>query len=105
MSDIDKVRSELELTRAELASTVDALQAKLDVRALARRRAEDAEHRAAEAYAQVKAATPPPVQHALDRVEGVAAPAVGKAMAEPKRTLLIAGSVLAALLVLRRLRH
>lgn len=38
MSDADQIKADIELTRAELARTVDALHAKLDVKALARQR-------------------------------------------------------------------
>jgi hypothetical protein len=36
--DADAIRADIELTRAELAETVDALHSKLDVRAQVRRR-------------------------------------------------------------------
>ncbi len=39
MSDADQLREEIERTRADLADTVDALSAKLDVKAQAQRRA------------------------------------------------------------------
>lgn len=41
MSDADQLREEIEQTRAELAQTVDALSAKLDVKAQAKQRADD----------------------------------------------------------------
>lgn len=47
MSDADAIRADIELTRSELASTVDALHSKLDAKALARRRLREARDRAA----------------------------------------------------------
>lgn len=46
MSDADKIRAEIELTRAELAHTVDELHSRLDVKALATQRAQVARARA-----------------------------------------------------------
>lgn len=102
MSDIEKVRSDIELTRAELARTVDALHAKLDVKAIAKERADEAGARAIEAYQHAKSAAPEPVQQAIGRVESAAAPVVAKAAEDKKRTAMVAGSALLALLVLRR---
>ena len=45
-SDPDAIREDIERTRAELAGTVDALQAKLDVKAQAKARAARAKDRA-----------------------------------------------------------
>jgi Protein of unknown function (DUF3618) len=47
MSDADQLREEIEQTRADLARTVDALSAKLDVKA-------QAQHRAAELKAKAE---------------------------------------------------
>jgi hypothetical protein len=105
VSDIDKIRSDIELTRAEMAKTIDALQSKLDVKAFARQRADDAGERAAHAYEQAKAAAPEPVRQALVRAEKAAAPVLAKAAADPKRTATIVGGAFAALLVIRRLRR
>ncbi|HZY77408.1 MAG TPA: DUF3618 domain-containing protein [Jatrophihabitantaceae bacterium] len=105
MTDIEKVRSEIELTRAELARTVDALHAKLDVKTIAKERVDEAGARAAEAYQHAKASAPEPVQHAIGRVEQAAAPLVSKAAQDKKRTAMIAGGAVFALLLLRRLRR
>lgn len=105
MSEIEKVRSDIELTRAELARTVDALHAKMDVKAMAKERADQAGARVAESYQHAKAAAPEPVQHALGRVERAASPLVAKAAQDKKRTALIAGGAVLALLVLRRVRR
>lgn len=102
MTDIEKVRSEIELTRAELARTVDALHAKMDVKAIAKERVDEAGARAAEAYQHAKAAAPEPVQQAIGRVEQATAPLVAKAAQDKKRTAMMAGGAVLALLVLRR---
>lgn len=39
--DVDQIREEIESTRAELAQTVDALSAKLDVKAQAKHRVDE----------------------------------------------------------------
>ena len=105
MTEIDKVRSDIELTRAELARTVDALHTKLDVKAVAKERADEAGTRAAEAYQHAKAAAPEPVQQVIGRVETAAAPLVAKAAADKKRTAMIVGGALLAVLLLRRARR
>jgi hypothetical protein len=105
VTDIEKVRSEIELTRAELARTVDALHARLDVKAIAKERADEVGTRAAEAYQHAKSAAPEPVQQVVERVEHAAAPLVAKAAQDKKRAAMIAGGTLLALLVLRRIRR
>lgn len=102
MTDIEKVRSEIELTRAELARTVDALHAKMDVKAIAKERADEVGARATEAYQHAKAAAPEPVQQVIGRVEHAAAPLVAKAAQDKKRTAMVAGGAVFALLLLRR---
>lgn len=105
MTEADKVRSDIELTRAELADTVDALQARLDVKALARRRAQELESRVLDGYARARAAAPPPVQVALGKVEQVTAPVLSRAAQDKKRAATVLGGALLALLVVRRLRR
>jgi hypothetical protein len=105
VTEADKVRSDIELTRAELADTVDALRAKLDVTALARRRAEELESRAFDGYARAKAAAPPPVRVALDKVEQVAAPVLSRAAQDKKRAAAMLGGTLLSVLNIRRLRR
>ncbi len=109
MSDIDKIRSEIELTRSELADTVDALQAKLDVKAMVKIRAEEAGGRAAHAaavrYAQAKAEAPPQVRQAIERAERLAAPVVERAKQDKKQTLRIVIGTAVAIIVVRRLRR
>lgn len=105
MTDADTVRSDIELTRAELADTIDALLALLDVKALARRRAEELESRALDGYARAKAAAPPPVRVALGKVEQVAAPVLSRAAQDKKRAAAMLGGALLSLLIIRRLRR
>ena len=105
MSDVARLRADVELTRAELARTIEALHAKLDVKAVARQRAEQAGRRAAQKYAEVKAAAPLPVHRALDHVEVVAAPVAAKAAEDKRRTVMVVAGVFVAVLVVRRLRR
>jgi hypothetical protein len=104
VSDTEDLKSEIERTRAELADTVDALTAKLDVKAQAQHRAQELAGKAATTYGNAKASAPEPVQQAIGTVEHAARPVVEKARQDPKRTAMIAGGVLVALLILRRLR-
>jgi hypothetical protein len=105
MSDANQIKSDIEHTRAELAQTVDALSAKLDVKAQAGQRAHEMQARAAHAYGSAKASAPPPVRHAWDRAEVATQPVVVKAKEDPKRAALVLGGGLLALLVLLRTRR
>ena len=105
MSDVEDLKSEIEQTRAELADTVDALTAKLDVKAQASERAHELAGKAAARYEEAKSSAPEPVRQAIGTVEQAARPVVHKAKQDPRRAALIAGGVLVALLVLRRLRR
>lgn len=71
--DLDALRAEIKLTRAELGETVQALAAKADVKARAREQVEQTKDRvraqAAEATGKVRQA----VQQAGDRVRNAAA--------------------------------
>lgn len=102
--DVDRVRAELELTRREIAHTIDELQARLAVRTLARNRVEDVQKSAAHAYAAAKAAAPDPVRRAMSAAEARSEPLRDWVRAEPRRAARIAGAGLLALIVLRRLR-
>jgi cell division septum initiation protein DivIVA len=66
----DEIREEIEQTRVELSDTVDALTAKLDVKAQVKGRVAEAKSsvtgKAANAVAKAKQAAPAPVQNALD---------------------------------------
>jgi hypothetical protein len=105
VSDTEDLKSEIERTRAELADTVDALTAKLDVKSQAQHRAHELADKAATRYENAKASAPPPVQQAIGTVEHAARPVVTKAKQDPKRAVMIAGGVLVVLLVVRRLRR
>ena len=105
MSDVDDLKSEIEQARAELADTVDALTAKLDVKAQAAERAHELAGKASERYSEAKQSAPEPVRQALGTVEHAARPVVAKARQDPRRAAVIAGGVVLALLVLRRLRR
>lgn len=109
MTDIEKVRAEIELTRSELAETVDALHAKLDVKAQVKARAEEAGERAAHVaaarYAQAKADAPPQVRQVIERAEHAAVPVLEKARQDKVQALKVVGAAFVALLVVRRLRR
>ncbi len=107
-SDPDEIRAEIEQTRADLADTVDALSAKLDVKARAGDKAHELKQSVADATTRAKESAPPQVQQSLDRAQAVLEPAVGKAVeaARPYRTQLLIGvAVAVVLLVVRRRIH
>jgi len=103
MTDPEAIKADIEQARAELAQTADALAAKLDVKAQAERKAQEARSRAAEAYESAKASAPVPVQKAVAKVEQVGRPVAAKAAEDKGRTALIVLGVLAAALITRRL--
>lgn len=100
--DAAAIQADIEQTRAELADTVDALSAKLDVRSQAAHKAQELGERATLKVEQAVAAAPEPVQQALGKAAATARPAVQRAAADPTRTAKVAGAVVVALLVLRR---
>jgi hypothetical protein len=104
-SQADEVRADIEATRAELADTVDALHDKLDVKGRAADKVAEAKQKVSDSAARAKAAAPPPVQHAIDRVGEKAEP-IAKQIA-PHRGKIVAGvaAVAVALLVLRKRRN
>ncbi len=97
------IQADIEQTRAELAQTVDALSAKLDVKTQAATRAHEFGEKATMKVEQAVAAAPEPVQAALGKAAATARPAVDKVTADPARAARIAGAVIVALFVLRRL--
>jgi uncharacterized protein DUF3618 len=111
-SDPEAIRADIEQARTELADTVDALSDKLNVKAQAAGKAtaakEAAKDKVGAAAEQVRAAAPPPVQHALDSVGEKAGPVVQQVAAktEPHRSKIIAGAAaaLVVLVVVRRRR-
>ncbi|MDT4892414.1 MAG: hypothetical protein QOE97_1449 [Pseudonocardiales bacterium] len=104
-SDVHAIQADIERTRAELADTVDALAAKLDVKAQAKQRAHELAVQAGDRVEKAKAVAPEPVQQALDKVTEVSRPVVAKAAEDKRRTAVIVAGALVALLVLRRVRR
>lgn len=104
MTDRDDLMSDIEHTREELAETVSELVDKLDVKKQARNKAHEVGAHAAERYQDAKAAAPSPVQASLGAAERASTQVAAKAKSDPKRTLIIVGGVVLALVVLRRVR-
>lgn len=103
-SDSEALKADIEATRAQLAETADALAAKLDVKAQAGKRVDEVGEKVHNAYDSAKASAPEPVANAIGKVEQAAAPVLAKATEDKKRTALIAGGVIVALLIVSRIR-
>jgi len=103
MSSSDEIKADIVATRAELAETADAIAAKLDVRAQASERLHTARHQVNERYEQAKGSAPEPVQVAIRKAETAAQPLLNAAAEDKKRTALVVGGAIVALLVLRRI--
>ena len=99
----DQVREEIDQTRTDLAQTVDALAAKLDVKARAKTKAHDVSATVTETATKLKSQAPPPVQDALDR--GAAALGPAAAQAQPYRSQIAAGAGFLLLLMMFRRRR
>lgn len=99
----EAIKADIEQARAELASTADALAAKLDVKSQAEKKVHEAGARVNRAYTTAKTSTPAPVQRAWSKAEDAASPVLAKAAEDKKRTALIVGAVLVTALVVRRL--
>jgi Protein of unknown function (DUF3618) len=104
-SEQDKLKAEIEATRAELAETADALAAKLDVKAQANKKAQAAGDKLTETYAHVRDSAPAPVQKAIGTAERAAQPVIVKAGEDKKRTAGVVGGVVVVILVVRRVRR
>lgn len=104
MSNQDEIKADIVATRAELAETADAIAAKLDVRAQASERLHTARDEMSDRYERAKGAAPEPVQVAIRKAETAAQPLVNAAVEDKKRTALVVGGAIVALLVLRRIR-
>jgi Skp family chaperone for outer membrane proteins len=101
----ERLKAEIEATRAELAETADALAAKLDVKAQAGQKVHAVGEKVGDRYASLRNSAPEPVQKVLGKAEHAAQPVVAKAAEDKRRTLfVIAGSVV-VVLVIRRIRR
>jgi hypothetical protein len=98
-----RIKADIEATRAELAETADALAAKLDVKAQAGKKVHEAGAKVGEKYAHLRDSAPPPVQKALGKTGQAMSPVVAKAAADKRRTAMIVGGSVVALVVLRRI--
>ncbi|MBV9594226.1 MAG: DUF3618 domain-containing protein [Actinobacteria bacterium] len=103
-ADPDQIRAEIETTRADLADTVNALSAKLDVKAQARQKLLEVRQEASRKGAQLRGSAPAPVQKSLDRVTAAAAPVLRRAQPY-KKQLVAAGAALALFMVVFRRRQ
>jgi hypothetical protein len=104
MSEPERLKADIETTRAQLAQTADALAAKLDVKAQAKTRLHAVGDKAGESYTHARNAAPEPVQKAIGKAEHAASPIIAKAGQDKKRTMLIVAGALVALVVVRRIR-
>jgi hypothetical protein len=100
----ERIKADIEATRAELAETADALAAKLDVKAQASRKAHEAGEKMSERYAHVRESAPAPVQKALDKTGQAVSPLVAQAAKDKKRTLIVLAGTAVVLLVIKRVR-
>ncbi|MEA2418884.1 MAG: hypothetical protein QOE60_1090 [Thermoleophilaceae bacterium] len=110
----EELRAEIDQTRVELAETVDALTAKLDVKSQARQKVDDVRTSVrarvtdqvtllSDRVTTARQSAPVPVQNALDKAGSAAAPLVAKAKPYNRQILVsLAGSVLLLLIVRRR---
>ena len=99
-----EIEADIIATRAELAETADALAAKLDVKAQASHRVHEAGDKVSEKYGELKDKAPQPVQKVIGKTEQAVSPLVAQAAADKRRTFLVLGGVVAAILVVRRIR-
>lgn len=97
-SDAEQLRAEIEETRADLADTVNALSAKLDVKARAKAKVDDVRATVTETVSQAKHSAPPPVQQSLDRAGAALVPAAAKA--KPYQHQILAAVGLAAVIAI-----
>lgn len=101
----DAIRADIEEARAELADTVDRLTEKLDVKAQAGRKADQAKQAVALRAQHLKESAPAPVANTMDAL-GPVAHKVNDATA-PHRKQIALGAVasVVAFLVVRRIRR
>lgn len=99
-SEAEAIKADIEQARAELANAADALAAKLDVKAQARKKAREAGARVSSAYRSARSSMPEPVQRAWTKA--AASPVAAKAAEDKRRTALVVAAVVVTALVVRR---
>ena len=102
-NEAEAIRADIEQTRAELATTADALAAKLDVKAQARRKADETRARASSAYRSARTSVVAPVQRAWSKA--AASPVAAKATEDKRRTAVVLATAVvlsATALIVRR---
>jgi hypothetical protein len=104
MTEQDRLKAEIEATRAELAETADALAAKLDVKSQAGRKVQAAGDKVTDGYVHLRDAAPEPVQKAIGKTEQAVSPLIARAAADKRRALLAFVGTVALVLVIRRVR-
>lgn len=105
---VDELHADIAATRADLQDTVDAISAKLDVKAQGKQKVADAKDKLAATAARVKQSAPEPVEQLIDRAATTARPAAQQVAdkAGPYRNQLIAVSAVALVvtIIVRRRR-
>ena len=105
MTEQERLKADIEATRAELAETADALAAKLDVKAQAGKKVHAAGEKVGDRYAHLRDSAPAPVQKALDKTGSAVSPLMAQAAADKRRTFLVLAGTVVLVLVARRVRH
>ena len=104
-----EIKSKIEQDPAEPSDIADHLSDTPNVKSQVGHRVESVKETVSARAAQAKAAAPPQIQHALDKVGEKAGPVAHQinAKTEPHRSKIVAGAVaaLAVLLLLRRRRR
>jgi hypothetical protein len=91
-NEAEAIKADIEQTRAELASTADALAAKLDVKAQAGRKAQAARARVSTTYRSARRSVTEPVQQAWNKA--AVSPVAAKAAEDKRRTaVMVAAAV------------
>ncbi len=102
----EQIKADIDDARAQLSEAVDALSAKVDVKAQAKARVEQTREAVAGATDRVREATPDPVRRAVGNAAQRVAPAAdsGLAKVRPYRKQLLAGlgAALIAVVLFRR---
>lgn len=98
MTEQDRLKADIEATRAELAETADALATKLDVKAQAERKVQGVRQQVSSRYAAVRDSAPPPVRKVLGAGEQV----VARAAKDKRATVIVLASTVTVVIVVRR---